>query len=157
MIQIIGCAKNADVFKHIKKIPAMTRRGISKAFLDIGPAIIKEASNDMKKTKSGRTYRVYFSKKGRRLKKGRLHRASSRGESPAILSGTLLRSLGFNRKTFTSLTIGASAEHAQWLEPSLNGEWSGYLDRPFMLRSIEATEKETENYFRQYMMNELLR
>lgn len=156
MISITPNNCNAEVYKQIKSFANRTKKGLSKAFLQVAPAVIKEAQADMSKPKNGLTYIVFKSTKNRNLKRGRIHIASAKGEAPAILSGTLFRSMGFNRQSFHTLVIGSKAEHAQWLEPSPDESWSGYLNRPFMLKAIESQNKNTENYFVQCMQSEIM-
>lgn len=143
--------QNKAVLRHIKRIPISTKRGISKAFLEIGPDVIQNAQEFMQRPKTGVVRTVYWSTAGRRLKKGRRHRASAKGEPPAIVSGELFRSMGFNRNTFTHLEIGSKADHSQWLEPSPDGSWSGYLDRPFLRNAIRKSNRNIQTYLSQYI------
>lgn len=149
MITVVPCSGNKKVLKGIKGIAKNTKKGISKAFLQVGPAIVKTERKFMRRKKSGREYLVYWSKSGKRLSKGRRHRASAKGQSPGIVSGELYRSLGYNRNTFRYLTIGSTAKHAQWLEPSPDGSWSGYLDRPFKLNAIRLNNRDIQNHLYQ--------
>jgi len=146
MIKFSPDDTNKHVLNHLKMMPRSTKKGISNAFIDIGNNLVKSAETSMSKSKHGRWYTVYVSPSGRRLKRGRRHRASKKGESPAILSGRLMRSLGFNRKTFTTLTFGAGVEYAKYLE--LGG-------RSFLLESINTNERNTTNYFEQNMMRSI--
>lgn len=156
MISITPGKQNKAVLKHIKRLPVSTKKGISKAFLQIGPDVINNAKEFMKRPKHGADYKVFWSTAGRRLKRGRIHRASSKGEAPAILSGELFRSMGFNRRTFDNLEIGSTADHAKYLEPSPDGSWSGYLDRPFLRNAIRKSNRNIQTYISQYVHDAII-
>jgi len=112
-VSVISGKGNKKAFKSLKCISSNTKKGIQDAFIAEKPILKKDAIDDMSKTKHGRDYFVYVSPSGRRLKRGRWHRASKVGESPAILSGALKRSLGFKIKRGKILTFGANTPYAR--------------------------------------------
>lgn len=146
MLSVTGCKHNKKVFAHIRQIPKKTRRGIQNAFLKIKQHLLKTARASMQEDKHGRWYMVYWSPAGRRLRRARRHRASKKGESPAIVSGRLFRSLGGSTKYGRILTFGAGTDYAKYLE--LGG-------RSFLLQSINRSERDTEKYFEDEIQKEL--
>lgn len=82
--------------------------GIKEALHEIGKLVKKELSEGIKNPpKTGRFYRH----------KGRLHRASvPRNEYPANRSGKLRRSITFRVNSPRKMTIGLSADYAEYLE-----------------------------------------
>ena len=124
---------NAAAFKSLCNIRSNILDGCQRAFLDIKPRLVDSAHESMEQPKSGRTYIVYRSQNGRKLKRGRRHRASKKGESPAILSGRLYRSLSVTTKKGKILTFGSrSVEYARYLE--LGG-------RSFLMESINNNDR----------------
>lgn len=124
---------NKMAFNSLKGLPASIRKGIQQAFIKERPELKKDTIDDMQKSKSGRDYFVYVSTSGRRLKRGRWHKASKVGESPAVLSGDLKRSLGFRIKNGKILTYGANTPYARKHE--LGGR--SYLGRSIFKRRNE--------------------
>lgn len=148
MISVTGCPGNDAVFRHIASLVKKQKQGIQNAFLQIGPSLERSAARSMRKAKHGNWYTVYVSKSGRKLKRGRRHRASKKGESPAILSGALLRSLTSSVKYGKYLAFGAGVEYAKYLE--LGG-------RSFLMEAINAEERDTRGYFESEIEKELNR
>lgn len=117
-IHVIEGKQNRAAFKSLKHAPANVRRGIQKAFLIERRELEDDTDQSMKEGKTGRDYFVYVGKGGRRLKRGRWHRASSKSESPAILTGALRKSLGFQIQKGKKLTYGANTPYARRWELS---------------------------------------
>jgi len=143
MISVKVTARGKAVIKNnIKRIARNTRKGIKSGFKKAGPELLKHSKDSMRPPKNGRTYTVYWSTSGRRLKKGRRHRASKVGESPAILSGRLMRSMRIassgNRLRFSAGTL-----YAPFLEEQTEIPQNS---RSFLLRSIVAKERDTVKY-----------
>ena len=137
---------NRAVYRHIKRMPAKVRRGIQNAMLEMKKELKKTAIEDMKKPKHGRLYFVYVGKGGKRLKRGRWHRASRKGESPAILTGALSKSINSRIKYGSLLTFGANTPYARKHE--LGG-------RRYLLRAISQRRGEIKNWFRRELEKEL--
>jgi hypothetical protein len=98
----------------------------------------KDTVAEMKKPKHGNVYKVYRGRGGRKLKKGRLHRASSKDETPAVLTGALMKSLGFTYKRGHILTYGANTPYARrW-------ELSG---RRYLIRTIRKKDGEIKRWY----------
>lgn len=109
---------NKKIFKSIKQASARVRRGINKAMRIEKPELIDEVQKDMEQTKHGRTYTVYWSPTGRRLKRGRRHVASTPTETPGIVSGRLKRSIGARIQASKNMVFGAGTNYAKYLEKS---------------------------------------
>lgn len=154
MIKIEEHRNNCIVYAHIKSTRRRTEKGTSKAFMNIGKHLVKTSRKSMAEPKHGRLYRVYVGKNGRKLSRGRWHRASKVGESPAILTGNLSRSLGFNRRTFKELTFGSDAVSPKGFPYSKFHEERG---RSFILRTIVKEEGVIENYFDDGIEREMMR
>lgn len=80
----------------------------------IGKSVIDEVRTGMKEPKSGRTYATRVGRGGRNLQRPRIHTASAKGEYPAIHTGGLINSLGFEAKG-NELKIGTSKPYAKHL------------------------------------------
>jgi len=137
---------NKAVYRQLKRMPQKVRRGIQNAMLQMKKDLKKTAIEDMKKPKHGRTYLVYVGRGGKRLKRGRLHRASRKGESPAILTGALAKSINSRIKFGHLLTFGANTPYARKHE--LGG-------RRYLLRAISQRRGEIKNWFRTELEREL--
>lgn len=150
MIKIDTSRDNVRAIKSLMRHPRATRRGIRKAFYHTGQLLVKTARENIRRPgRTGRTYKVYVSQGGTKLKRPRLHRASARGENPANLSGVLQRSTDFFVHGTTSMFFGSKAKYAPFLEEN--------LDRPFLKRAIDQSERDTERYFNIHINRELTR
>lgn len=109
---------NRSAFKSLKQLPARTRRGIVAALQEEGIKLVRDTGQGFEETKTGNVTRVYVSKKGKLLKRGRWHTASTRTQTPAVLSGALKRSLGFVVKGKRTLIFGADTPYAGFHERS---------------------------------------
>lgn len=86
-----------------------------------GKELVSDLREDMKKPKHGRTYRVYKGIGGTKLKRPRLHKASSESEIPAIITGEFRKSVDFavrgsKRLEFGSGNEGLAKKYAKALE-----------------------------------------
>jgi phage gpG-like protein len=130
------------------KLNKATKRGLKRGLQRSGLDIIgkKNSATDglvkkqMNAAKSGRTYLTHIGRTGNRLKKGRLYTASAVGQSPAVVSGALRRSLAFGVLGSNQLSISANTEYAAILEKGGNAGKNGksrigkrnYLRRPIL-------------------------
>jgi len=120
------------------------RRGLQRSGMDI---IGKKTSatdglvkQQMNAAKSGRTYRTRTGRSGSRLSKSRSYIASAPGQSPAVVSGALRRSLEFLVIGNNQLKISANTPYAAILEQGGNAGRNGsarikrrnYLRRPIL-------------------------
>lgn len=139
MLKITSGLGNKAAFKILKRTARNTKRGIQKAHLQMKNELKKTADEGMAEPKSGRTYKVYVGRGGKRLRRPRLHRASAHGEMPAILTGALKKSLGFELKNGSILTFGANTPYARRHE--LKGQ------RSYLLKSIRKNRRNNINWY----------
>jgi hypothetical protein len=118
MIKIFEASSNAKTMKFIKELPIEITRAIRQGFYISGKQLVADLNKDMKAPKSGKIYKVYEGVGGK-LKKPRLHTASSPNETPAIITGKFRKSVDFLVKGNRSLEFGANnnaPEYAYFLE-----------------------------------------
>ena len=96
--------------------------------------LVKDTKISMKKKKSGRLYWTYIGRGGKVLKNGRWHTASKAGETPAILTGALMKSLACIIKYGVMLTYGANTPYARRHELS--------NDRSYLKRIIAENNRD---------------
>lgn len=149
MLKIEEGQNNCQVYQKAKCIKKDCENAINLGFDSVGDLLKKRVIFDLddKENKHGRTYIVY--KNGIRI----VHKASAPGEPPATLFGNLKRSIatktnGSNELTFKSGNTD-KAKYAAWLEQGT----SKMAPRPYMSKTVHETEKETGNYFVQYLQN----
>lgn len=83
------------------------RRGVTRGWDRSGRVLVNSAKKEIKDgLKTGRIYHI----------RGRRHRASAPGETPANLSGNLRRSIGYEARGWNQMEFGADAEYAGFLE-----------------------------------------
>jgi len=157
MIKIVEEANNRAKLS-IKNLNDATSKSIRRAFYDLGKDLTKEAKNLIdSKPKSGRTYIKRIGTKGQRLKKGISYIASAAGEAPAVVSGTLKRSLNFNVVGDKKLQVGidlhyGAATYAKYLEYkniiSMTGRGSQKIaPRPFLSAAYNNKKAIFKDYF----------
>jgi len=151
MIKVSIKFDDKEVYNHILNIDNATRRGIRQGFFQFGKSLVKTASRQvLKKPKGGRTYLI------RRGRVKRRHVASAPGESPANLSGSYRRSLGFKIKGSDSMEFGAGnseVPYAKFLERGT----SKMAPRPGLGNAIKSEQKNAQNYFLNNIRKSLLR
>jgi len=135
LLRVVPRKGNKKTMLHVKRMPGRVRRGIQNGFQELKKDLKKNAIKSMKKPKHGQTYKVYIGKSGRKLKRGRWHKASRPGETPAILSGALSRSLGYLVKYGISLSFGADTPYARRHELDPRGR------RSYLLRTIAENNR----------------
>jgi len=145
LLRICAGQGNAASFKSILLMKKNTVAGVRNAMLRIGPDLVKWTQGSMREAKSGRTMKVYWSPSGGRLKRGRWHTASSQTETPAIVSGRLLRSLNFRVKGFSELVFGARG-----IDPDSGFDYGAYHEesgRTFLKRAMEQNKAAMRDTF----------
>lgn len=155
MLRIQFGPGNKAALRCLKETQKRTRHGIESAFKAFGPTLAKAATASMKESKSGRTYRVYWSVTGQRLQKGRTHQASSKSETPAIVSGRLMRSLNFKVKGFKSLVFGANG-----IDPDSGFDYGRKHElspRSYLKRTINSEDRNIQADFVRALEAELTR
>ncbi len=115
MLKLEPLKINKQTLKHAKGLKRQTKRGIQNGFLITRIDLKKATVKGMRAKKTGKYYWTRKGKTGKALKRGRWHRASApnKGEMPAVLTGDLLRSLGFVLKFGQMLTYGANTPYAK--------------------------------------------
>lgn len=151
MIQITEGKDNHALIQKLIGQKKWARTAIRKAMYFIGKDVIatakKEILDDSKKT--GKLYRTKIGKGGSLLKRVRIYRASSPGESPANVSGKLQRSLNFEVQGVDRVEVGDNAPYAGYLE---NGT-KRIAPRPFLKNAIEANRENS----RQHLEREIIK
>lgn len=97
---------------QVKNLTGDFKRGIRLGFWETGKNLVKTASNEIKRKKTGRVYKY----KGRRI------RAGKAGDYHANRSGANRRSLDFEVKGSSELEFGANMPYSSILE---TGTWDG--------------------------------
>lgn len=133
---------NTEVIRELSIQGSITESNIRQAWFEIGRKLVNDARRFIRTgPKTGRLYRI----KGRK----RLHRASRVGESPANLTGTLARSINFKIRGWRTMEFGAATPYARRLE---SDEPDG-LDRPYLIRAIDANDDLVTEAFERRMLS----
>jgi len=135
-------AQNLRAYNTLSKIEHNTREGMRKALYFIGDKVTLDARRYiLDKNKTGRVYLVRI---GNRLKR---HRASARHESPANMTGALQKSLNFTVRGYDEVEVGANVSYAGKLEK--------IMDRPYLIKAINANDKYIREMFSKEITNAL--
>jgi hypothetical protein len=127
-------AKGADkVIKTIDRHAQIVRGSIRNTNREHRSEIKNESRRLMEREKHGLEYVVYVSKAGRRLKRGRRHRASARNEPFAWMSGATHRSLNFKQTSWSKLTFGFNTIQGQI--------WENNAGRTVLYRTIDKLHR----------------
>jgi len=119
MIEVKESPENAKTLEFLYQMPMELTTAIRQAFYVSGKQLVVNLNQDMKRTKSGKEYKVYSGINGRKLKKAREHTASSPDETPAIITGKFRKSVDFQVRGNRTLEFGASEDapkYAEYLE-----------------------------------------
>lgn len=112
--------KNEKTMLNLAQMPQKIKRGIRRGAYLSGKKLVRETRNRINdKPKSGRTYTIYTGIGGKALRRPRKHIASAAGEAPAVISGSLRKSVDFKVRGNKRLDFGAgssSVEYARILE-----------------------------------------
>lgn len=118
MIKVTSGNENNKTMKFLYEMPVELTKAIRQGFYISGKQLVADLNKDMKMPKSGRTYKVYRGVSGK-LKKPKLHIASSPSETPAIITGKFRKSVDFAVRGNRTLEFGANEsapEYAEFLE-----------------------------------------
>jgi hypothetical protein len=112
-LEFIRLIKNSP-----KRIQSSLRAGMYLSGKELKKELVKELN---KKGRSGIVYKIYRGIGGRRLVKARKHRASTKSEFPAKISGDYRSSIDFLTRGITRLEFGSGAnnkatDYAEYLE-----------------------------------------
>lgn len=133
MLRFEADHRNKEVFTQLDELDDRTRRGIRQFWFALGKSLTKSFNKSvLAKPRTGRVYKV------RRGRVTRRHTASNPGESPANLSGTYRKAVGYQIRGAMEMRFGNSAEYAGFLE---NGT-SKMAARPGLGNAVAATEGE---------------
>lgn len=138
---------NRETIFHIENLNKFTNRGLRQGFYHVGK-VFKAAANTaiLAKDKTGIVYKV------RRGKIVRRHRASSRGQSFANLSGDARKTLGFDVRGSSELEFGfrkqANTEYTKILETTLDRPTLGNAVKKESGNSISIMESELKKLLR---------
>ena len=98
--------KSIDAFRDL---PNHISKGIRMGAYISGKELVASLKADMKRPKSGRSYRIYQGVGGA-LKRPRLHKASSASETPAVITGKFRKSIDFKVLGNSTLEFGSGSE-----------------------------------------------
>ncbi len=132
--RLIGRSDNGKTWKKLFTLETRTQRQLNRALHQVGSEYMDHTKNLMAEKKTGRIYNI----------RGIEHQASAPGEAPAILSGTLQRSIFYNARGHLQLVYGATAPYAAYLEDGTTIMEA----RPSLKRTIHEKRKETINGLR---------
>lgn len=115
MLSISTDAKTDSAIKGLRKLSWAFKKSTRDTFLDVDTYIQKKAKEMMTSPKSGREYRVYVSRNGGRIRRGRIHKASAQNEPFAMMSGATLRSLRRIVPRWSKMEVGfGTVQGAVW-------------------------------------------
>lgn len=130
MIKIKEGKDNAQTLKFLYEMPVELTKAIRQGFYASGKQLVADLNKDMKKPKSGKTYKVYKGVTGK-LKKPRLHIASAPSETPAIITGKFRKSVDFEVRGNRKLEFGANEKAPDYAEFLENGTSKMAARKPF--------------------------
>lgn len=129
---------NNLVSLQIKGMTKDVRVGVKNAFVIIGRELKKESKRYINsKDKTGRLYRIT------RFGRSYNHRASAPGQSPANISGNLIKNLFKKTGNDSTLTFGDRASYAGFLEKGT----ARMAKRPYLLKAIKAKRRDMISHF----------
>lgn len=145
-MRFVADSRNIKATRSIKNASNATRRGIRQGFYFAGRDLMKDAKGFiLRGPKTGKVYKIA----GRK----RRHRSSAPGESPSNLTGALRRSVDFVVQGSDEMEFGAGTEYAAAQE--LGYAKRNLEARPYLIRSIDANERNIENHFEREIRKEL--
>ena len=145
---------NRKVLINIKSLGKHEKQGAINALHKIGNSLKRTAKRGIY-SKKDKTGRVYLVRLGGRIKR---HQASAGGQYPANLTGTLAKSVGFEKaNTGMQLEFGAGnketgeAIYAKYLEEGT----SKMSPRPFLTKAVKSNLGQMELYLQQEIGKQL--
>ena len=100
---------NEKTYKANRDLPRHITKGIRMGAYISGKQLVADLRQDMSKTKSGRSYKIYKGVTGD-LKRPRLHKASSSSETPGVVTGEFRKSIDFAVRGNKTLEFGSGSE-----------------------------------------------
>lgn len=133
MIKFSRGASNKRAYNHINDGPHKFRTGARRGFAINGKMLVADVITKMnQKPKSGRKYKIYVGIGGRRLKKPRIHVASTPSEYPAVITGRLRKSVDFKVLGYSKMEFGAGSSKIRYAKPL--EERNKYLTRTMRVK-----------------------
>lgn len=146
MIRIKEDRKNSYVYMQIERTPLIFQKGIKNALHEIGSENVFQLRRFIHlPPKSGRLY--FF--------RGRIHRASAPGESPANMTGRLSRTTDYKVRMGGSpqVEFGDTAFYGEYLELGTRN-----MDpRPHVIRTVKKKERDNYNSLERSVKHEINR
>ena len=90
--KLVADPGNQRVYQANIKLTGLIPRAIRRGAYISGKQLVTSLRQDMSKTKSGKTYKVYKGVSGS-LKRPRLHKASTSGQTPGVITGEFRKSI----------------------------------------------------------------
>ena len=138
--------KNRRVELQIKDLHKTTVRSIRQGFFKLGSALKNELNADvLKKDKKGKVYKVRTRAGKRGAGKGRRHRSSAPGQTPANITGKYRKNIAYQIHGSDKLEFGIreGAPYAKFLE-----EGTGRMKpRPGLGNTVKKFQGQAEEYF----------
>ena len=114
--------KEKEFINLIKKTPIKIKSSFRQGMYSAGKALRAELLKELnKKGRSGIVYTIYRGRGGKKLLKPKKHRASTKAEFPATITGDYRSSIDFLVRGITRLEFGSGAnnkaeDYAEYLE-----------------------------------------
>lgn len=157
MFVIKKSANLANIKLKIKNLDNIEKQTIRKTFYEIGKDLVADTKEIINKTpKTGKMYRRYYGQKGA-LKRPSYYTASAPGESPAVVTGKLRKSINFTVSGNYEMKFGvdldrANADYGKYLEYrnliAMTGRGSKNIaPRPFISAAYIKNKNKIEQRF----------
>jgi hypothetical protein len=159
MIRIIPSPRNHQVILQVQGLKDGTKRAIRNTLWLAGKKLVADTKTEInKKPKHGRVYYTGVGIGGTALKKGiRKHIASAPGEAPAVITGTLRKSINFTVHGSSEMEFGVDlsrgdAYYGRYLEYfnliTMSGRGSKNIaPRPFISAAYKMNKNYIQNMF----------
>lgn len=146
--------RNRRVELQIRNLDKATVRGIRQGFFKLGSALKNELNAEvLKKDKTGKVYKVRTRAGRRGVGKGRRHRSSAPGQTPANVTGNYRKNIGYQIHGSDKLEFGIrdGAPYAKFLE-----EGTGRMKpRPGIGNTVKKMQGQSIEYFSNELKKEL--
>jgi hypothetical protein len=150
MLKIKEAPLNNRLYRKIEKINKDYLKAINLGFLAIGDMLKREVIFDLDDwpSKTGRSYLIE--------KDGYVwwHRASAPGQPPATMFGNLSKTIKSRVRGPYEMTLGAGSSKVTYAVDLELGT-PKVEARPYLSKVIFQKERDTENYFRYYLIKKV--
>jgi len=174
----VSVIKNAEVRRMIEKNALRARTGIRKAFYKMGRQMSAIAKEDISTgVKTGRVYYYHPTVFGvKQTKNGKrnfnikiAHRSSAPGESPAKITGALMKSISYSVRGAKHLEYGANgipikgnhgitvSKYPLFLEEGYQTNNKTLLPRPALKNSIDKNSINNTNHLQREIFKAIIR